>query len=101
MSKWADYCIHCVAYTKDGVRIATVGVFPDLGDTLGLSQTWHRTQVVTALGTGKTFVTIWKAANGKWKKGATVVSFTKDGETFIRTDGNDTKEDNLGSLPSC
>lgn len=102
MAKWADYVITCVNLTSDGSKISTVGVHADSDTDLGVKQTWHRAQVVTALGNGSTFVTATLNSEKKWTKGATVQSYTtKTGETYIRTDANQTAKDNLGSLPSC
>jgi hypothetical protein len=101
MAKWADYVITCVNYTSDGDRISTVGVHVDNGDSVGERKTWHRDQVVRELAQSKTFVTAVKTQAGKWEKGAPVVTYTKDGEVFIRTDANETAKDNLGNLPSC
>lgn len=96
--KWADYVITCVNYTSDGDKISTVGVHEDTGSSLGVRSTWHRDQVVRKLNDGKTFVTATKTSEGKWQKGASVHA-TKKG--FISTDPNETKKDNLGSLPEC
>lgn len=101
MAKWADYVITCVNNTADGDQIATVGVWIDEGDKLTDNQTWHRAQVVKALGDKSTFVTAVKNAAGQYTKGATVERYVVNGEWFIQTAANKTAKDNLGSLPSC
>lgn len=100
-TKWADYVITCVNYTADGTRIATVGVWTHEGTQLTNYQTWHRQQVVDALGDNKTFVTATKNTAGLYEKGAAIQRYVVNREWFIQTVANSTAKDNLGSLPSC
>ncbi len=101
MTKWADFVITCATYTSDGSKIATVGVRPDLGATLGVQQIWHREQVVRSFNEGKSFVTAIQNEAEKWTKGAQVFTYAKGEEVFIKTEANNTAADNLGKLPPC
>lgn len=98
MAKWADYCISAVRYDDDHDHIIELNVHPDNGDTIGSSSVWTRQQVVSAIGTGSTFVTIIRK-DGSWNRGSDVHVVTVNGVKYLRTDGNSTARDNLGSLP--
>jgi hypothetical protein len=96
--KWADYLISAVRYNAAETHIEKVRVHVDNGDSVGPASEWTRAKVIAQLEAGYSFVTILKS-NGKWQKGATVRIVVIHGEKFIRTDADQTKEDNLGSLP--
>lgn len=98
MAQWADYAITAVSYDGDYSRITAVKRRPDRGDRLGPATTVRRHTVVTALENGTTYCTATKTTSG-WRKGDDVGTVTVGGETFIRTDGNQVAEDNLGELP--
>ncbi len=98
MTKWADYCISEVRYNKDETHIVEVVVHIDKGDTISSASKWEREDVVSAIENGKTFVTIKKDANGKWKKGQDVHVIIVNDEKYIRTDKNSTASDNLENL---
>lgn len=97
MSKWGDYLISRVRYTKDHKRIEYVETYTDDGETVKLYGDMKRETVVANLKKGLKFTTIRKK-DGKWNKGDNVITYESDGEHFIRTDGNKVKEDNLGEL---
>lgn len=99
MAKWADYCISAVRYNMEHTHIVKVKVCQDLGDTLGDTSEWTRLDVVNSIGQGKSFVTIYKNADGKFKKGEDVRVITVNGTKYIRTDSNSRAADNLGNLP--
>jgi hypothetical protein len=99
MAKWADYCISAVRYNSEHTHIVKVKVHPDNGDTIGDATEWLRTDVITAIGNNKTFVTIVRSPEGKWKKGEDVRIVTINGTKYIRTDANNKASDNLGNLP--
>lgn len=99
MAKWADYCISEVRYNTEHTHIVKVKVYPDLGDTLGDVTEWTRLDVVNSIGQGKSFVTIYKNPEGKFKKGEDVRIITVSGTKYIRTDANSKAADNLGKLP--
>ena len=98
MAKWADYCISAVRYNTERTHIVKVKVHIDNGDTIGNATEWTRSDVVTAIGAGKTFVTI-TSTSGNWHKGEDVRSVTIGGVKYIRTDANSKASDNLGNLP--
>jgi hypothetical protein len=99
MTKWADYGISEVRYNQEKTHIVRVKVHVDKGDTIGSPQEWTRSEVVTALERGKTFVTILKGSDGKWRKGQDVHIVTVNGVKYIRTDKNQRASDNLENLP--
>ena len=99
MAKWADYCISAVRYNSEHTHIVKVNACDDKGDSLGSSSEWARTQVVSTLEAGKTFVTIYKGEDGKYKKGEDVRIIPFNGVKYIRTDANSKAADNLGNLP--
>lgn len=100
MVKWADYGISAVSYNnKKKTHIEKVKVHEDNGDTIGASSEWSRTKVVSTIEKGKTFVTIFKTAEGKWNKGEDVRIVKVKGTKYIRTDSNKTESDNLRNLP--
>jgi len=99
MTKWADYCISSVRYNPEHTHIVKTKVHTDGGDTLGGASEWTRTEVVDAIGRGKTFVTITRSSDSKWSKGEDVRIAIVNSTKYIRTDANSKASDNLGSLP--
>ncbi|AEG18166.1 DUF3892 domain-containing protein [Methanobacterium paludis] len=96
--KWADYGISAVKYNSTDTHIEKVRVHLDNGDTLEPASEWLRTDVISALEKGKTFVTIIEDA-GKWAKGQKVHIIPVDNAEYIRTDTNNTASNNLDKLP--
>ena len=99
MVKWADYCISEVKYNEERTHIVKVKVHEDKGESIGGALEWSRQQVVSALEGGKTFVTILKTSDDKWRQGQDVHTIVVNGTKFIRTDQNQTAADNLEKLP--
>lgn len=99
MQKWADYGISKVRYNNEQTHIVKVRVHEDKGDTIGRAEEWSRSQVVSAIERGKTFVTILKSSDDKWSKGQDVHIVTINGVEYIRTDRNRKASDNLENLP--
>lgn len=99
MEKWADYGISSVRYNDERSHIVKVKVHEDKGDRFGSAEEWSRHQVVSAMEGGKTFVTILKGTDDKWKKGQDVHIITVKGVKYIRTDKNQRASDNLENLP--
>jgi hypothetical protein len=99
MAKWADYGISHVRYDNERTHIVKVKVREDKGETLSEAKEWTRDQVVSAIERGKTFVTILKGSNDKWRRGQDVHVITVDGVKYIRTDQNKEASDNLENLP--
>ncbi|MCW7755415.1 DUF3892 domain-containing protein [Desulfobotulus sp. H1] len=99
MAKWADYGISAVRYDSDDQYIDKVKVHKDNGDTIGAGETWTRTDVLSKMDDDKTFITILKDSNDKWKKGQDIHIITVNGRRFLRTDANERAKDNLENLP--
>ena len=97
MVKWADYLISEVCYNEKHTRIIKVKQHEDLGEKVGDSTVVPKSVVIGNIQNKNNYCTITK--NGKWDQGDNVIAYQMDGEWFIRTDGNKTKEDNLGELP--
>ena len=99
MTKWADYGISAVRYNDDKTHITRVKVHIDNGETIGAESVMSRSEVVSSIEDGKTFVTILLSSDDKWKKGQDVHIVVVNGKKFIRTDKNARASDNLESLP--
>jgi len=101
MEKWADYCISAVNYSEDPKHIKEAKVHQDEGDTIGPGKIWSRSQIVSSIESGHSFITILRSEDGKWKRGEDVHVIKVNGKKYIRTDKNEIEEDNLGDLPKC
>lgn len=99
MTKWADYGISAVRYNQEKTHIVRVKIHVDNGETIGSPQEWARSDVISALERGKTFVTILRGSDNKWNKGQDVHIMTVNGAKYIRTDKNYRASDNLENLP--
>lgn len=99
MAKWADYLISKVCYNEKHTSIIEVKQHEDKGEKVGSSTAVSKSDVVGNIRNNKSYCTITKIQNGNWDQGDNVIAYQMDGEWFIRTDGNKTKEDNLGELP--
>jgi hypothetical protein len=97
--KWADYLISAVRYNAQETHIDKVRAHPDNGESVGSGTAVERLTVVSRLDDGYTVVTIYKGSDDKWRRGATVRKVIIDGNSYIRTDADKTKADNLGNLP--
>ncbi len=98
MTKWADYCISAVHYNTAETHIERVHVHVDTGDTIAAPTEWARSQVVSAIERGSSFVTIYNR-NSQWHRGEDVRVVLVNGIKYIRTDTNYRAADNLGNLP--
>ena len=99
MSKWADYLISAVRYNQSHSHIDRVKVHVDNGESVGAATDTMRRDVIDALKSGKTFVSIIKNAQGSWNKGQTVYIVTIKGTEYIKTVDNGKESDNLENLP--
>lgn len=99
MEKWADYCISAVSYSEDPKHIKEAKVHEDRGDGIGPGEIWSRSQIVSSIESGYSFITILKTEDDKWKRGEDVHIIEVKGKKYIRTDKNEIEEDNLGELP--
>lgn len=98
MAKWADYLISEVDYDDD--RISEVKQHEDGEDSANHPTIVPKSTVVSnIIDKKKTYLTAPINKEGKFTKGDNVIAYEMDREYFIRTDGNKTKSDNLGSLP--
>jgi hypothetical protein len=99
MSKWADFVITKVKYNIDHSHIVGAEIRADTGEAISSDyRRVLRQEVISLMLGGRSFVTAYMQ-DGKWRKGEDVRVVTIHGESFIRTDENSTKKDNLGSLP--
>lgn len=101
MTGWGDYAITKVKFKEDDVHILAVEV-REYKDTKLLTPTrWERSQVVQAISSGKKFTTAtYNTSKKYWEIGEPVHIFPIKGEEFIRTNPDQEKRDNLGSLPA-
>ena len=99
MEKWADYLISAVRYDSEQSQIEKVRVHEDKGDEVGSAFELSRREVIANIKSKKTYITIYKGQDNKWKKGEEVQIIVVDGTEYIRTDRNQKKSDNLENLP--
>ncbi len=98
MVKWADYLISAVRYKDDIINAVLTRVDND-GDSVARATTIiSRQNLIHYLEQGKTFVTIYK--NGAWKKGEDISVHEVNGHKYVKTNPNNTQDDNLGKLGS-
>ena len=94
---WADYLISAVRY-KDGI-INSVRAHKDNDDSVASDTTIiSRKNLIHYLEQGITFVTIYK--NGEWKEGEDISVYEVRGYKYVKTNPNNTQDDNLGKLGS-
>ena len=72
-------------------------VHTDNGDTIGEGTTWTKEEILEALNSGNTFLTIRKVENGKWKKGNRF-NVTKVEKVYLRTDSENIAGDYVMDL---
>lgn len=96
-----DYYVSAVEYNSDNTHISKVRVHPidAAGKFNAGGQEMTRPQVIDLINKKKTFSTITKGADGKWKLGAKleVMPVTTD---YLKTKKDGSTKDNLESLPS-
>jgi len=88
-----------VQYDYSDKHIEKLKVHEDQIDSVGPGLVQTRSWVISKIREGKTFITIYKNDDGKWRSGDNVHIIVVNGAYYIRTDGNSTEGDNLGSLP--
>jgi hypothetical protein len=95
-----DYYVSAVKYNSDDthismLRVHEVGIEGKFNET---GKELSRHQVVGLISKNKTFSTITKGVDGKWKLGAKleVVPVTTD---YLKTKRDNSTKDNLESLP--
>jgi hypothetical protein len=97
--KWADNLISAVRYNTAETHIEEVRVREDKGEKVGPASTEKRSTVVSRLESGYTFATIVKSTDETWRFGSKVRIITVKGTKYIRSDNDETAEDNLEELP--
>jgi hypothetical protein len=98
VAKWADYAITRVRFNDKHTHIDRVKIREDKGDSLGDEEERARSQIVSAIDSGTTFVSAFEN-NGKWQKGQEVFVVEIHGERYMKTVRDDTKKDNVDNLP--
>jgi len=93
----ADYYIKCVNEDRDG-NIESVGTGTDVDKNA--RNTKQKSEVIEDIDVySKDVKTVYySSSKGRWVVGSKV--HTVDGE-YIRTDRNNTREDNLNNIPEC
>jgi hypothetical protein len=66
--KWADYCISKISYSDTGKTITDVFVHVDNGETIEAGETKDRNWLVQKANAGKSFCSITRTIEGKWKE---------------------------------
>jgi hypothetical protein len=99
-SKWADYVITAVRFNASGSHIEQLQVREDTGETITEPTTKTRATVVSQIEAGNSYCTATKGSDGKWHYGAAVKVVTIDGEKFMKTKADTSKQDNLDNLPT-
>lgn len=101
MSGWGDYAITAVRYNNRSTRIIKVERREVKPEKLTNPEIVERSAVVAGIDSDDKYTTAIKNEDsGKWEFGNEIHVVNVDGEDFIRTDQNETKEDNLGGLPT-
>lgn len=91
-----NYWISEVCY-KDS-HIHSVRIYRDSELAYGLDETWTEQEVIDKINKGYNINTIINK-NGLWQSGARVEVVNVGEISYIRTDRNDSAEDNLENLP--
>ena len=60
---------------------------------------YPRADIVAAIRTGTSFVTVFKGADGNWNKGQLVYIVKVNGTEYLKTVDNGRAVDNLDNLP--
>lgn len=99
MEKWADYGISAVRFNDSGTIIDKVKVHKDKGNAMGDAELWSREQIILALESEYTFITIFNQNQGIWSEGKEVNIVQVNGNKYIRTDSDQAHSDHLDNLP--
>lgn len=98
MPKWADYLVSAVRFNAHGTHIETLRCHEDLGDSFGDAKVFSRETVVKAILGGRTFATIVKQPDGKYRYGAPLQTVTLS-YVYLKTKSDNIIQDNLDELP--
>jgi hypothetical protein len=95
---WADYLISAVRYNSKRTHIDMVRCHKGEDKPIDAGQDISRETVVSEIEARKSFVTIVKGSDGKYRRGEDVRIIVVTGVKYIRTDANSLGADNLGNL---
>lgn len=98
-NKWADYCISAVKFNNTHTHIDKVKAHSDEWDKISAYEEYTRLEIISMIKKWKTFVSITKDSEGKWKKGQPVFIVLINNVEYIKTVRNDKAVDNLDDLP--
>ncbi len=99
MSERADFYIEKVRYNKNHTRIVWVSVREDSSNKLSGAYNMVRKKMLSLMGEGKQFMTIFRNPEGKYRKGQKITMIKVKGADYIRTDLDETEKDQLKDLP--
>ena len=100
MDKWADYLISAVKTSSHQIHVDFLECHSDFGCVVCEHIVLSRTDIISKIKTGCTYVTVFRTAIGKWRKGQDVHLVVVDGKEFIRTDlKNSVASDNFDDVP--
>jgi hypothetical protein len=99
MAKWADYLISGVRFDPTRAHIDSFRVHCDNDATVGSSSEKSRSEVLQAIKSNATFITIFRSNNNEWNKGQEVYIVTINGSEYLKTVDNSKAADNLDNLP--
>lgn len=99
MQKWADYLISGVKSEVGSNRIHHVEIHSDFGCLVCETKILSRAEVIESIKKGTSYVTVFKTAMGKWRRGEDVRVVTVNGEEYIRTDAKPVASDNFDDVP--
>ncbi len=100
MTKWGNFAITHVRYNEDNTRIVDVKRRTYKEGKLIDPEIKTRSVIVDSILNKRYSYVTTQYVNDQWNLGDDVIAYELDGEYFIRTDGNKTKSDNLGELPT-
>jgi Protein of unknown function (DUF3892) len=99
VSERADFYIEKVRYNKNHTRIIWVSVREDSSNKLSGPYNMVRKRMVSLIGEGKQFMTIFRSPEGKYRKGQKISVIRVKGIEYLRTDLDETEKDQLKDLP--
>ena len=98
MAERADFYIEKVRYNKGHTKIVWVSVREDSGTGLSGAYNMVRKRLVTLLGEGKMFMTIFRNPEGKFRRGHKLTVVKVKGLPYLRTDLETVENDLLADV---
>jgi hypothetical protein len=99
LHKWADYLVSAVRTHPNQNRIESLEVHSDFGNMVSETALLSREDVIANIKKGVTYSTVFRTAMGKWRKGEDVHLLTINGEDYLRTDTENTPQDQFDDVP--